>query len=305
MHLNLFTSWNVDERVEAKVKNTCFKHFLKIPKGDSLFKLNLKMLASVLHFYDEDEDCFVFMKNNIRFTVDLGLEDILYITGLPINGKQVYIYFVFLFHIIHLTCLCWVIYVLVTIGVQVSGIEYGDATEIVAKHLNITRDMANKLLVHKKDKKSRDIDLRELKRKYMNVPDNISDKDLDSHVKAYLLYLFGSVLFNTSSSGTVSCIYLPLLELDDIDNYAWGAAVIAALKVSMANTRKNWNSGKQSAAVNGCTYALMVRYLPIYIIHLCLSKCLSFSFSCRYLHWKDLSASASYLVLLNHLNFLC
>jgi len=47
------------------------------------------MLSTALFFYDIKEECFVFGKNDGSFTVDFGLEDILYITGLPIDAKQV------------------------------------------------------------------------------------------------------------------------------------------------------------------------------------------------------------------------
>jgi hypothetical protein len=51
------------------------------------------MLTALLYFYNVDEDCFTF-ENNIM--LDFGLQDILYIKGLPIDGKQVYLLFYFI-----------------------------------------------------------------------------------------------------------------------------------------------------------------------------------------------------------------
>jgi hypothetical protein len=54
------------------------------------------MLAALLEFYNTDGEYFKFGD----VVLDIGLEDILYITGLPIDGKQVYIYiyiYIFLF----------------------------------------------------------------------------------------------------------------------------------------------------------------------------------------------------------------
>jgi len=74
-----------------------------------------------------------------------------------------------------------------------------------------------------------------LKEKFHNVV--VSNENLDSHVKAYLLYLLGNVLFCTSSFKTISLMYLSFLERADINSYAWGAAVLATLKVSMRKVR--------------------------------------------------------------------
>jgi len=92
--LNNFREWDVAGKVEEKVKDTCFKKNLLFHKHkddgqNKQVKKNLCMLSTVLSFYDIKEECFVFGKNDGRFTVDFGLEDIMYITGLPIDGKQV------------------------------------------------------------------------------------------------------------------------------------------------------------------------------------------------------------------------
>ncbi|CAL5209082.1 unnamed protein product [Lathyrus oleraceus] len=83
MKLNKFTHWTVDPRVKEEVEKTCFKYFMRFPEG----KLNMpnKMIAALLRFYENVEEHFVFGDTKI----DLGLEDVMYITGLPIDGKQI------------------------------------------------------------------------------------------------------------------------------------------------------------------------------------------------------------------------
>lgn len=116
-------------------------------------------------------------------------------------------------------------------------------------HLNVSRDIARTLLVQKKKKNCNDISLDRLRENFQEVPSNISDQELEAYVKAFILYLLGTVLL-PSDSNSVAPIYLQLLQLDEIDNYAWGAAVNATLKRSM---------GSKTQGLKGFTYALMVR----------------------------------------------
>jgi hypothetical protein len=175
MQLNNITSWDVDESVKAEVRKTCFQHFLDLLKAEVL--VNCKMLTALLYFYNVDEDCFTFASN---IMLDLGLQDIMYITGLPIDGKQV------------------------------SGNEFMKAKETIAQHLTVTENEAHELLT---SNNSCDIKLSKLKEKFEVVPRDISSVKFVSYVKAYLLYLPGNVLFCTSTHGTVSCMYLPFSSI--------------------------------------------------------------------------------------------
>ncbi|VYS52097.1 unnamed protein product [Arabidopsis thaliana] len=84
MHMDKFLSWKVDRRVSELVQATCFKNFLKFE--ESKHKLNLPLLTVVMSFFDDKQKAFSFPAENSM--VDFGLEYILYITGLPIDGKQ-------------------------------------------------------------------------------------------------------------------------------------------------------------------------------------------------------------------------
>ncbi|XP_050892709.1 protein MAIN-LIKE 2 isoform X2 [Lathyrus oleraceus] len=214
MKLNKFTHWTVDPRVKEEVEKTCFKYFMRFPEG----KLNMpnKMIAALLRFYENVEEHFVFGDTKI----DLGLEDVMYITGLPIDGKQI------------------------------SGIEPKDPIDTIVNHLAVSPVEANDLLLYHNGKKSHDICLKSLEDKFKNIA--VTEENVNSHVKAYLLFLLGNLLFTTSSFDSVSAIYLPFLEVHDIDSYAWGAAVLATLKVSMNKVRQG------NKTLNGFAYLLLV-----------------------------------------------
>jgi hypothetical protein len=89
MHLNNFTSWNVDTRVYDAVNKTCFKYFLRIKK-DVFLRQNWQMITALVDYYDCNINCFKFKEtSHLDYHLDFGLEDIMYITGLPIDGIQV------------------------------------------------------------------------------------------------------------------------------------------------------------------------------------------------------------------------
>ncbi|KAK2457436.1 hypothetical protein QL285_004707 [Trifolium repens] len=145
MHLNTFTSWVPDMKLKNEVEKTCFKYFVQLSNANQI-KIPLQMLAALLEFYNTDGEYFKFGD----VVLDIGLEDILYITGLPIDGKQV------------------------------SGVEHKNATVTIAEHLSITEAEAKDLLlVTKRDKQSFDIDLGKLRAKFKDtlaaVRDEIGD----------------------------------------------------------------------------------------------------------------------------------
>jgi len=91
MQLNKFPEWTVHPRVKEVVKQTCFKYFMEFPTDK--VNIPMQMISALLSFYNTEEECFVFAENT---KVDLGLEDIMYIKGLPIDWKQVYFLFYFI-----------------------------------------------------------------------------------------------------------------------------------------------------------------------------------------------------------------
>ncbi|KAL5052967.1 hypothetical protein RYX36_033649 [Vicia faba] len=150
--------------------------------------------------------------------------------------------------------------------VKISGIEPKDPIDTIVNHLSVSPVEANDLLwSDNKGKKSHDICLKSLKYIFTSIAViclkslkdiftsiAVTEENVNSHGKAYLLFLLGNLLFTTSSFDNVSAIYLPFLEVHDIDSYAWGEAVLATLKVSMNKVRQG------NKTLNDFTYLLMV-----------------------------------------------
>lgn len=88
MHMQTFLAWKLDPRVSELVESTCFRWFLKL-KND-LYRQDSNLLTALASMYDESKDHFVI--GNPKMDIDFGLEDVLYITGLPIDGEHVFIF---------------------------------------------------------------------------------------------------------------------------------------------------------------------------------------------------------------------
>ncbi|KAL0801537.1 hypothetical protein Bca101_056713 [Brassica carinata] len=141
--------------------------------------------------------------------IDFGLEDVLYITGLPTDGEQV------------------------------SGYESQDIKGTIVKQLKIDEEKAESLMMNS----GSSINLSRLKSAFEAVP-HVEDIGLEPYFKAYLLFCWENSSF--------SPMYLPLLGLDVVNNYAWGAAMLANLKESL---RKVKDTGKFTSLC-GFSYAL-------------------------------------------------
>ncbi|CAI8582873.1 unnamed protein product [Vicia faba] len=64
------------------------------------------------------------------------------------------------------------------------------------------------------------IKLSVLREKFMEVPPNATEVELDRHARAYALYVLGSSLFSSSSKGDVDTLHLPLLyNVREIKDY--------------------------------------------------------------------------------------
>ncbi|WCJ31691.1 hypothetical protein M5689_013162 [Euphorbia peplus] len=145
---------------------------------------------------------------------------------------------------------------LVPIGVQVSGFEDDDVVDVVMQHLCVDKEKAESLLMGKTGKKYAEISPKYLKMAFETVPTNLPNVvALEPYVKAYLLYLIGLVLF-PNKSNTISILYLPLLQKEKINKYAWGAAVAAYLKFSMARACIKLKD-RQNAGLDGFSYAIL------------------------------------------------
>ncbi|KAG7559799.1 Aminotransferase-like plant mobile domain [Arabidopsis thaliana x Arabidopsis arenosa] len=220
-HMSTFLSWDLDPRIKGLIEATCFKHFLRIPKG--VLKLNMKVITALAKFYDVNHNAFAFGETGNEFYVDIGLQDILYTTGLPIDG------------------------------LQVSGFEDADPCLTIQDNLNLTKDEAMSLFYNKKTQNSLTISLKKLKQRFEKVPDDVTD--LMPYQKAYLFFLVGNLLVATSTEG-ISSMYLPLLG-ESVNDYAWRAATLSFIKHGLKLMKQDLMVN-DTTRCHGFRYALMI-----------------------------------------------
>ncbi|EXB45001.1 hypothetical protein L484_001480 [Morus notabilis] len=108
-------------------------------------------------------------------------------------------------------------------GMPTTGLESADPVGVIRTHLNLSESKAKELLKVKKGKECFGNSLIELKKIFEEVPEECHGLSLEPYVKVYLLYLLGQVVF-PNTSRTIAAMYLPLLDLQTINDYAWGAA---------------------------------------------------------------------------------
>ncbi|CAJ2649415.1 unnamed protein product [Trifolium pratense] len=102
------------------------------------------------------------------------------------------------------------------------------------------------------------IKLSVLREKFMEVPPNATQVELDRHARAYALYVLGSSLFSSSCKADVDTLYLPLLyHVEEIKDYVWGAAALAHLYISMKNINE-----VGIKHMHGIALSLQVNYNP-------------------------------------------
>ncbi|KAJ4876310.1 hypothetical protein Rs2_41328 [Raphanus sativus] len=116
------------------------------------------------------------------------------------------------------------------------------------RHFKINQEKAESLMMNSRNS----INLSRLKSEFETVPQE-EDIDLEPYFKAYLLFLLRQVIIPNNNS-SYSPMYLPLLGLNDVNHYAWGATMLANMKESL---RKVKEVGKFTSLC-GFSYALTV-----------------------------------------------
>lgn len=76
--------WTLDERVRRCLEGSGFDN----PVVVGNLRVNLSLISALLECYDADRHVFS-VGGNVKQDICFGLEDILYITGFPIDGKAV------------------------------------------------------------------------------------------------------------------------------------------------------------------------------------------------------------------------
>ncbi|KAM7496914.1 hypothetical protein LguiA_021328 [Lonicera macranthoides] len=197
-NLTLFASWQVDAKVVAKLRNTCFEALI----GLQDFKQSSEFLHTICTAYEDS--VFTFDRISLYF----GLEDIYFLLGLPVDGKPL-----------------------------VS--EDFPAVNLCIDLLG--RDQPNR---GRKDV----LENSWLKREFENVPANIGEHDveIDPYVRAYILFIIGTLLFPEFEKVTVPILYLQFFRhvtAHSLNGYAWGAAVLAKLHSCLGNNNLKNSKG--------------------------------------------------------------
>ncbi|KAJ6314125.1 hypothetical protein OIU78_017728 [Salix suchowensis] len=173
-----------------------------IHRISATFQQDAHLIEALLDMYSVNEDVFKFE----NFSLYLGLEDVLYITGLPIDGEPV------------------------------TGIDTIDGDEECNKFLGISD------CINHENKIRNSVKLSWLKRFFEQVPGEI-DEDSPNfvyYVRAYALFLIGTIILPDASGHAVQTHYLQLLEkIEDIGKYAWGAALLAHLKCGVKKYKES------------------------------------------------------------------
>jgi len=93
MHINNIKNWKLDDSVKQKVEEMSFKFLVMLHEkllnieNDLSFALNF--LSALVSTDNVEDSCFQFGNGANKFHLDFGLDDILYFTGLPIDGMPV------------------------------------------------------------------------------------------------------------------------------------------------------------------------------------------------------------------------
>lgn len=99
------------------------------------------------------------------------------------------------------------------------------------------------------DRSRYNISLKWLRHTFLELPAGSSDEVVDRYCRAYILDLFGSIVFPNDTDDSVPACYLQFLtDLRTQQNYNWGAAVLGMLYHELSKASR-WDS-KNIAGTN-------------------------------------------------------
>ncbi|XP_057548218.1 serine/threonine-protein phosphatase 7 long form homolog [Amaranthus tricolor] len=87
-----------------------------------------------------------------------------------------------------------------------------------------------------------------LREHFSVLEDDADDVTVERHACAYILYLFGCIMFPDKSGDSVQLMYLPQLgDLEWVDEYSWGSATLAYLYRNLCRA-----SREDAKDIGGC-----------------------------------------------------
>jgi hypothetical protein len=101
------------------------------------------------------------------------------------------------------------------------------------------------------------VSLRWLRSQFGQCPEDADAETINYHCHAWVLHMFGTVLFPDGTGDTASWMYIPcLLNWDDAGNRSWGSAVLAYLYRQLCEACRR--PGGAHATISGCVTLLQV-----------------------------------------------
>ncbi|XP_031255458.1 protein MAINTENANCE OF MERISTEMS-like [Pistacia vera] len=215
-HMELLKDWRLDDRVKSFLCNS--RIYKYISELDAV-RVDTKLVSFLCNSYEDGH----FHIGNHRLY--LGLQDIFYLTGLPIDGKPV-----------------------ISNSQDIDG---------------LCERLLGRIPPKKNVVKSGYVGLKWLKEEFEEVNVPADSPDIHRYVRAYLLFVLGCVVFPGLPRHQVPGDYLHLFDdLSAIDDFAWGSAMLAHLHVALKRVRDKNSKGKNLSASCFILQIFALEHLP-------------------------------------------
>jgi hypothetical protein len=145
------------------------------------------------------------------------------------------------------------------LGVRIRGIPVTGDTESEGWENRVSQFLGRPLpeLEPGKKRRTSGVSLRWLREQFHQCPADADDATITYYCRAYVLHMFGTVLFPDGTGDTASWMYIPcLLNWDDAGNRSWGSAILAFLYRQLCEACRR--AGGQYSTMSGCITLLQV-----------------------------------------------
>ncbi|KAM0983716.1 hypothetical protein ACFX2C_011226 [Malus domestica] len=190
------SQWKVDQRVLGALEGTGLDNLYTLATIVGRNAHDNSMIDALVRHYDVRDRCFKINNQNLFF----GLEDVLLITGLPVEGTPV---------------------IKSTTNIHALENLLGGVPESELKD------------------KSNAVNLSWLQKEFEHVPENVDADRFSCHVRGFVLYILGTVMVPSLDHVHVNLGYLGCMsEIGEIKKYAWGVALLSHVHYSLESHHK-------------------------------------------------------------------
>lgn len=190
------SQWKVDQRVLEALEGAGLDNLYTLATIVGRNAHDNSMIDALVRHYDVRDRCFKINNQNLFF----GLEDVLLITGLPVEGTPV---------------------IKTTTNIHALENLLGGVPESELKD------------------KSNAVNLSWLQKEFEHVPENVDANRFSCHVRGFVLYILGTVMVPSLDHVHVNLGYLGCMsEIGEIKKYAWGVALLSHVHYSLESHLK-------------------------------------------------------------------